>query len=169
MPEGRGSHCRIRSHAAEIAVSGLDGLKLLRTIEEGVAGKYGEAFFKQIVQDLSGALNAHAAFAGRLNEDRTGGMMAFLGKGFFRAVLDLSPETDTLRIRVPRRDHRVRARYGQHLPNGSRVVCAAWREQLSRHSDQRRDWRAVVGHLVQRQRNTTAAKPVVERTQDIKP
>ena len=28
---------------------------------------------------------------------------------------------------------------------------------------------AVVGHLVQRQRNTTAAEPVVERTQDIKP
>ena len=58
-------------------MSELDGLKLLRRIEEGVAGKYGEAFFKQIIQDLSGALNAHAAFAGRLNEDRTGSMLAF--------------------------------------------------------------------------------------------
>ena len=66
-----------RSHAAEIAVSELDGLKLLRRIEEGVAGKFGEAFFKQIVRDLSSALNADAAFAGRLNDDQTGTMLAF--------------------------------------------------------------------------------------------
>jgi hypothetical protein len=58
-------------------VSELDGLKLLRRIEEGVAGKFGEAFFKQIVRDLSSALNADAAFAGRLNDDQTGTMLAF--------------------------------------------------------------------------------------------
>ena len=72
-----------RSHAAELAVSELDGLKLLRRIEEGVAGKFGEAFFKQIVRDLSSALNAHAAFAGRLNDDQTGSMLAFWVKDAF--------------------------------------------------------------------------------------
>ena len=68
-------------------MSELDGLKLLRRIEEGVAGKYGEAFFKQIVRDLSEALNAHAAFAGRLNEDRTGSMLAFWVKDSFEPCL----------------------------------------------------------------------------------
>ncbi len=68
-------------------MSELDGLKLLRRIEEGVAGKYGEAFFKQVVRDLSGALNAHAAFAGRLNEDRTGSMLAFWVKNSFEPCL----------------------------------------------------------------------------------
>jgi len=68
-------------------VSELDGLKLLRRIEEGVAGKFGEAFFKQIVRDLSEALNAHAAFAGRLNDDRTGSMLAFWVKDSFQPCL----------------------------------------------------------------------------------
>ena len=68
-------------------MSELDGLRLLRRIEEGVAGKFGEAFFKQIVQDLSGALNAHAAFAGRLNDDRTGSMLAFWVKDAFEKCL----------------------------------------------------------------------------------
>jgi len=78
---------RNRLHAAELAVSELDGLRLLRRIEEGVAGKFGEAFFKQIVRDLSGALNAHAAFAGRLNDDRTGTMLAFWVKDSFEPCL----------------------------------------------------------------------------------
>ncbi len=68
-------------------MSELDGLRLLRRIEEGVAGKFGEAFFKQIVRDLSGALNAHAAFAGRLNDDRTGSMLAFWVKDAFEKCL----------------------------------------------------------------------------------
>jgi signal transduction histidine kinase/DNA-binding response OmpR family regulator len=70
-----------------IAVSELDGLKLLRRIEEGVAGKYGESFFKQIVHDLSEALSAYAAFAGRLNADRTGSMLAFWVKDSFQPCL----------------------------------------------------------------------------------
>ena len=68
-------------------MSELDGLRLLRRIEEGVAGKFGEAFFKQIVRDLSGALNAHAAFAGRLNDDMTGSMLAFWVKDAFEKCL----------------------------------------------------------------------------------
>ena len=68
-------------------MSELDGLKLLRRIEEGVAGKFGEAFFKQIVRDLSGALDAHAAFAGRLNDDQTGSMLAFWVKDSFQPCL----------------------------------------------------------------------------------
>ena len=68
-------------------MSELDGLKLLRRIEEGVAGKFGEAFFKQIVRDLSEALNAHATFAGRLNDDRTGSMLAFWAKDSFQPCL----------------------------------------------------------------------------------
>ena len=68
-------------------MSELSGLKLLRRIEEGVAGKYGEAFFKQIVRDLSEALGAHAAFAGRLNEDQTGSMLAFWVKNSFEPCL----------------------------------------------------------------------------------
>jgi signal transduction histidine kinase len=58
-------------------MSELEGLKLLRRIEEGVAGKSGAAFFRQIVQDLARALNAHAAFTSRLLEGRRAGMLAF--------------------------------------------------------------------------------------------
>src|SRR5215475_1937515 len=67
----------LRDNAAEIAMSDLDGLKLLRRIEEGVAGKYGDAFFRQIVCELSSALGAHASFAARLNADHTASMLAF--------------------------------------------------------------------------------------------
>jgi signal transduction histidine kinase len=64
-------------------MSELEGLKLLRRIEEGVAGKSGEAFFRQIVKDLAGALNAHAAFTSRLLPDRRAGMLAYwLGDHF---------------------------------------------------------------------------------------
>jgi len=58
-------------------VSDIDGLKLLRRIEEGVAGKSGEAFFRQIVQDIAGALNAHAAFTSQLLSGRRAAMKAF--------------------------------------------------------------------------------------------
>jgi signal transduction histidine kinase/DNA-binding response OmpR family regulator len=64
-------------------VSELDGLKLLRRIEEGVAGKTGDEFFRQIVRDIAGALNAHAAFASRLAPGRRAVMLAFwLGDRF---------------------------------------------------------------------------------------
>ena len=55
----------------------LAGLQLLRRIEEGVAGKSGEAFFRQIVRELTLALNAHAAFTSRLLPDRRAQMLAF--------------------------------------------------------------------------------------------
>jgi signal transduction histidine kinase/DNA-binding NarL/FixJ family response regulator len=64
-------------------MSELDGLKLLRRIEEGVAGKTGDAFFRQIVMDLAGALGAHAAFAGQLGEERTASMLAFFVSDHF--------------------------------------------------------------------------------------
>jgi signal transduction histidine kinase/DNA-binding response OmpR family regulator len=58
-------------------MSELEGLKLLKRIEEGVAGKSGEAFFRQIVKDLAGALDAHAAFTSHLLPDRRAGMLAY--------------------------------------------------------------------------------------------
>jgi signal transduction histidine kinase/ActR/RegA family two-component response regulator len=58
-------------------VTDLAGLQLLRRIEEGVAGKSGEAFFRQIVRDITLALNAHAAFTSRLLPDRRAEMLAF--------------------------------------------------------------------------------------------
>jgi signal transduction histidine kinase/DNA-binding NarL/FixJ family response regulator len=58
-------------------VTDLAGLQLLRRIEEGVAGKSGEAFFRQIVRDLTLALNAHAAFTSRLLPQRRAEMLAF--------------------------------------------------------------------------------------------
>jgi signal transduction histidine kinase/CheY-like chemotaxis protein len=58
-------------------VTDLAGLQLLRRIEEGVAGKSGEAFFRQIVRELTLALNAHAAFTSRLLPERRAQMLAF--------------------------------------------------------------------------------------------
>jgi len=58
-------------------VTDLAGLQLLRRIEEGVAGKSGEAFFRQIVRELTLALDAHAAFASRLLPERRAQMLAF--------------------------------------------------------------------------------------------
>jgi signal transduction histidine kinase len=58
-------------------VTDLAGLQLLRRIEEGVAGKSGEAFFRQIVRELTLALNAHAAFTSRLLPERRAEMLAF--------------------------------------------------------------------------------------------
>ena len=55
----------------------LAGLQLLRRIEEGVAGKSGEAFFRQIVRELTLALDAHAAFTSRLLPGRRAQMLAF--------------------------------------------------------------------------------------------
>ena len=55
----------------------LAGLQLLRRIEEGVAGKSGDAFFRQIVRDLTIALDAHAAFTSRLLPGRQAQMLAF--------------------------------------------------------------------------------------------
>jgi GAF domain-containing protein len=73
-------------------MSELQGLKLLRRIEEGVAGKSGEAFFRQIVQDIAGALNAHAAFSSRLLPDRRAAMLAFWVDGRYERCLEYSLE-----------------------------------------------------------------------------
>ncbi len=74
------------------AMSELDGLKLLRLIEEGVAGKTGEAFFRQIVCDLSRALHAHGAFTSRLLPDRRAGMLAFWSGGQYQTCLEYALE-----------------------------------------------------------------------------
>jgi signal transduction histidine kinase/DNA-binding NarL/FixJ family response regulator len=76
-------------------MSELEGLKLLRRIEEGVAGKTGEAFFRQIIVDLARALQAHSAFCSRLVADRRAAMLAFWVDGEFQPcveyVLDGTP------------------------------------------------------------------------------
>lgn len=68
----------------------LAGLQLLRRIEEGVAGKSGEAFFRQIVRDLTIALNAHAAFTSRLLPERRAKMLAFWVDGRYEQCLEYS-------------------------------------------------------------------------------
>ena len=73
-------------------MSELDGLKLLRRIEEGVAGKTGEAFFRQIVCDLSRALNAHGAFTSRLLPNRRANMLAFWVGGAHEKCVDYALE-----------------------------------------------------------------------------
>ena len=69
-------------------MSEMDGLKLLRRIEEGVAGKTGEAFFRQIVCDLARALNAHSAFTSRLLPGRRASMLAFWSGGTYEQCLE---------------------------------------------------------------------------------
>ena len=73
-------------------MSELDGLKLLRLIEEGVAGKTGDAFFRQIVCDLSRALHAHGAFTSRLLTDKRAGMLAFWSGGQYQTCLEYALE-----------------------------------------------------------------------------
>ncbi len=68
----------------------LAGLQLLRCIEEGVAGKSGEAFFRQIVRDITLALNAHAAFTSRLLPERRAQMLAFWVDGRYEKCLNYS-------------------------------------------------------------------------------
>lgn len=71
-------------------MSEIEGLKLLRRIEEGVAGKTGEAFFRQIVCDLARALNAHSAFTSRLMPERRASMLAFWVGEQYEKCLDYS-------------------------------------------------------------------------------
>ena len=54
-----------------------NALRLFKQIEDSSAGKTGEAFFKQITAALILALDAHGAFAGQLNLDRSVSMLAF--------------------------------------------------------------------------------------------
>ena len=68
----------------------LAGLQLLRRIEEGVAGKSGEAFFREIVRQITLALNAHAAFTSRLLPERRANMLAFWVDGRYEKCIDYS-------------------------------------------------------------------------------
>src|SRR5262249_27586508 len=74
------------------AMSELDALKLLRRIEEGVAGKTGEAFFQQVVCELSRALDAHGAFTSRLLPGRRARMLAFWVGGGYEKCLEYALE-----------------------------------------------------------------------------
>jgi signal transduction histidine kinase/CheY-like chemotaxis protein len=69
-------------------MSELDGLKLLKRIEEGVAGKTGEPFFRQLIRDLAEALDAHAAFTSHLLPDRRARMLAFWVGGRYEQCLE---------------------------------------------------------------------------------
>jgi len=71
-------------------MSELDSLKLLRRIEEGVAGKTGDAFFRQIVCDISQALGAHGAFTSSLLPDRRARMLAFWVDGHYDKCINYS-------------------------------------------------------------------------------
>jgi signal transduction histidine kinase/FixJ family two-component response regulator len=68
----------------------LAGLQLLRRIEEGVAGKSGDAFFRQIVRDITLALNAHAAFTSSLLPGRRARMLAFWVDGRYEKCINYS-------------------------------------------------------------------------------
>ncbi|MEP7242614.1 MAG: ATP-binding protein [Gammaproteobacteria bacterium] len=110
-------------------MSELDGLKLLRRIEEGVAGKTGESFFRQIVCDLSGALNAHGAFTSRLLPGRRASMLAFWVGGRYEKCLEYALEGTPCEF-VYRGEITAHARnVGEAFP-----VDRAWFEQLGVHS-----------------------------------
>ncbi len=127
-------------------MSELDGLKLLRRIEEGVAGKTGEAFFRQIVCDLSGALNAHGAFTSRLLPGRRAGMLAFWVGGQYDKCLEYALEGTPCEF-VYRGEITAYARnVGDVFP-----VDRAWFEQLGVRSylgiPVKDETGAVCGHL----------------------
>ena len=71
-------------------MSDLSGLQLLRQIEEGVAGKSGEAFFRQIVREITVALNAHAAFTSCLLPQQRARMLAFWVAGRYEKCISYS-------------------------------------------------------------------------------
>ena len=127
-------------------MSELDGLKLLRLIEEGVAGKTGEAFFRQIVCDLSRALHAHGAFTSRLLPNRRARMLAFWVGGQYETCLEYALEGTPCEY-VYRGEITAYARnVGEVFP-----VDRAWFEQLGVQSylgiPVKDETGAVYGHL----------------------
>ncbi|HVZ35141.1 MAG TPA: ATP-binding protein [Polyangiaceae bacterium] len=127
-------------------MSELDGLKLLRRIEEGVAGKTGEAFFRQIVCDLSRALNAHGAFTSRLLPNRRARMLAFWSGGQYETCLEYALDGTPCEF-VYRGEITAHARnIGEVFP-----VDRAWFEQLGVQSylgvPVKDESGAVYGHL----------------------
>jgi signal transduction histidine kinase/CheY-like chemotaxis protein len=127
-------------------MSELDGLKLLRRIEEGVAGKTGEAFFKQIVCDLARALNAHAAFTSRLLPGRRASMLAFWTDGAYEKCLEYALEGTPC-------EYVYRGEITSYARNVGEVfpVDRAWFEQLGVKSylgiPVKDETGAVCGHL----------------------
>jgi len=110
-------------------VSELDALKLLRRIEAGVAGKTGEAFFRQIVCEVARALGAHSAFTSWLLPSRRARMLAFWSGGAHQECLEYSLEGTPCEF-VYRGDITSYARnIGDVFP-----VDRAWFEQLGVHS-----------------------------------
>ena len=127
-------------------MSELDGLKLLRRIEEGVAGKTGEAFFRQIVCDLARALGAHGAFTSRLLPGRRASMLAFWVGGQYEKCLEYALEGTPCEF-VYRGEITAYARnIGEVFP-----VDRAWFEQLGVRSylgiPVKDETGAVCGHL----------------------
>jgi len=110
-------------------VSELDALKLLRRIEEGVAGKTGESFFRQIVCEVARALGAHSAFTSWLLPDRRARMLAFWSGNAHQECLEYALEGTPCEF-VYRGEITSYARnIGEVFP-----VDRAWFEQLGVHS-----------------------------------
>ena len=110
-------------------MSELDALKLLRRIEEGVAGKTGEAFFRQIVCEVARALHAYSAFTSWLLPDRRARMLAFWAGEAHQECLEYALEGTPCQF-VYRGEITSYARnIGDVFP-----VDRAWFEQLGVHS-----------------------------------
>src|SRR5215470_1706603 len=110
-------------------MSELDALKLLRRIEEGVAGKTGEAFFRQIVCEVSRALHAHSAFTSWLLPNRRARMLAFWAGEAHQECLEYALEGTPCEF-VYRGEITAYARnIGDVFP-----VDRLWFEQLGVHS-----------------------------------
>jgi signal transduction histidine kinase/CheY-like chemotaxis protein len=110
-------------------MSELDALKLLRRIEEGVAGKTGEAFFRQIVCEVSRALHAHSAFTSWLLPNRRARMLAFWAGEAYQECLEYALEGTPCEF-VYRGEITAYSRnIGDVFP-----VDRAWFDQLGVHS-----------------------------------
>ncbi len=110
-------------------MSELDALKLLRRIEEGVAGKTGEAFFRQIVCEVARALRAYSAFTSWLLPNRRARMLAFWAGEAYQECLEYALEGTPCQF-VYRGEITSYARnIGDVFP-----VDRAWFEQLGVHS-----------------------------------
>src|SRR5215510_10491495 len=106
-------------------MSELDALKLLRRIEEGVAGKTGEAFFRQIVCEVARALHAYSAFTSWLLPNRRARMLAFWAGEAYQECLEYALEGTPCEF-VYRGEITAHARnIGEVFP-----VDKAWFEQL---------------------------------------
>jgi signal transduction histidine kinase/ActR/RegA family two-component response regulator len=107
----------------------LAGLQLLRRIEEGVAGKSGDAFFRQIVCEIASALNAHAAFTSSLLPGRRAKMLAFWVDGRYEKCIAYSLEGTPCEFVYNGKITAFGRDIGEVFP-----VDRAWFEELGVHS-----------------------------------